>query len=133
MSRKVKSILIFGVVIVVLGLTGAWLHQGGWLQMPRIFDVPGVLGGSDTGGGERGPQGGGEARPQGGEARTPPTGGQGGGEHRDGQSGLNWDVLPGVLANLWIIAAIITVVVYGTKALGFVVKPISSRRAPAAA
>jgi hypothetical protein len=130
MSRKMKSLLVFGVVIAVLGLTGAWLHDGGWLQMPRIFDVPTVLGGSDTASNERGPMGGGEARPQGNDTRTPPSGG---GERHEQASGLNWDMLPGVLANLWIIAAIITAGVYGTRVFGFVATSIRFRRAPAAA
>lgn len=119
MSRKLKSALVFGMVIAVLGLTGYWLRDGGWLQMPRILDVPAVFGGSDTNAeGGKGP--GGEGQAPGGEARQQPPQGQGAGQRHEQESGLNWDTLPGVLANLWIIAFIIAAVVYSTKVSGFV-------------
>jgi len=128
--RQWKSMVVFVVVVVGLSASGYWLRQAGWLQVPRVFDVPDVLAGNDASAAV--PEGdfGGEMRerPAGfedGERPTPPSGaGEQGvrlGGHAE-SSGLNWDVLPGVLASLWIVGFVIAVLVYSLKGFGFIGK-----------
>lgn len=105
MKKHLKSILIFVSVVVALGVSGTWLHNGGWLEMPRIFDVPAILGGSSEASAQSiSPS---DAAPRETHAQR--------GERHGGSSGLNWDMFPGVLANLWIIALIIAVGVYSAR------------------
>jgi hypothetical protein len=112
-----KSIVI--VVIAVLSVSGYWLYTNGWLEMPRIFELPAVMGGSEAS------QEGHVVRPMPDTNSMPP---REGGVRPDESSGLNWDALPGVLANLWIVAFIITIVVYSTRTLSVVSKQFAFQR-----
>jgi hypothetical protein len=142
---RMKSVLVFLVVIIGLAISGYWLNDGGWLQMPRIFDVPAVLGGEEQAEPQGQPPGeagadrpamdaGGQSSDGDGtvqfEGGAPPDGGR---AHGHGSDGLNWDMLPTVLANLWIIASIIAVVVYSAKALTTLTRRIARSPAPAQA
>lgn len=132
---RIKSVLVFLVVVVGLAISGYWLNTGGWLQMPRLFDVPAVLGGEERAEMSRGaaPGESREGRPMQNEAGSFPDSDGGARSHGHESNALNWDMLPDVLANLWIIALIVAVVTYSTMALAAISRLIERRPIPSQA
>ncbi len=116
-SSKLKKAVVFMIVVVVLALSGYWLNNAGRLDIPRVFALPGISGGSGEGGfaGEN-------HQPRQGASTTSQSTSFGQGRHEGGRGGanLNGSALPDVLSNLWFLAATITAVVYGGRGLSFV-------------
>lgn len=123
---KKKSLVVFVVVVVALGLSGWWLDSRGRLDIPHVTNVPRVLTGDD------------EDSFVPGEGHTPPTvmntggqsseamrpggfserGGEHGGEHGGTMTGLSVTNTLDMLSDVWVIGVMIAVVVYLSKVLG---------------
>ncbi|HML21122.1 MAG TPA: hypothetical protein PKD09_05720 [Aggregatilinea sp.] len=136
MSKNQKSLVMLVIVIAVLGLSGYWLDRTGYLEVPRVFDVPAVLTGSDAGGsamGER-PAGdfGGQDRNAefegAGQGERP----QGGGGH-EGGGGLSERVLLSMASDVWFLAVTITAVVIVMRGAALVKAQLRRARHPAMA
>jgi hypothetical protein len=116
-STKRRTAIVLVIVVAALALSGYWLNSSGRLDIPRVFAVPGISGGSGegtfTGENHQHSQG---------TSTTSQAAPSGRGRHEGSREGasLNGSALPDVLSNLWFLAVTITVVVYGTRGLSFV-------------
>ncbi len=122
-NSKLKKAIVFVAVVVALALSGSWLNSAGRLDVPRIFALPGISGGS----GESGFTRENHQPPQDAGASQATSFGQGR-RHEGGEGdGLNGSALPDVLSNLWFLAVTITVVVYGGRGLSFIMAQMRRR------
>ncbi|WP_119072789.1 hypothetical protein [Aggregatilinea lenta] len=137
-----KSLFTFAVVVAVLGLSGYWLNTTGNLDVPRIFDVPSALGGSEAGGGEKLGEQSGDERPEGafsqreaeGEAGHGEEGArpEGGGDRDREGGGFSVRTVLDVASDMWFLAVTIAVVVYLMRGLALVKAQLRRARRSAA-